>query len=785
MIMILCLFFSIFTSIIPNSIAESQSMDDSIELSFNFLDEVSGQIISSAEISVIEGWTGIVLQQNIINSGDSIFVMSNHSIRFKFNADGYEEQHLISNVYLIAESLNINFNSESENYEIEKEDEVNTSGGEIELTFLNSMSSDSDLDLSWFANYSFSMHMGVNLLPMKYLGLSGQIDFWIGDKDELLQNNEIELFLIWLNQQAWTDSYFGGCCKIDGEFTQTSELVKPENSWIDLDLGIWGWNESTLLSVHSGFTGNRLLEIPLQNDLRQLANMKISTPSDWEFRYSPNLDLLEGTPTEFTVNRSFSGIGGSIPITFGENTPPVVNPNVIGHIGLSLPLDKNITFDGSNSVDSSHEIGFGPNLECMWKFESGDIITQFSQMSVTVNLTELGFSSDTNLDTIFECTDHRGLTDFWNKSWYLDSKSPTLNTLLGDAECIDNPLENNLLECENLLVEFSQILNFNLSLEDDGPSDLLVYWTSNHIDGWAADGNEMSVVFWQGQNSNINFIVNDKQHEQRELAIWELNLRVSDEVGNDLMKSWNVTVLDGSSPRINMKLNNQFGLVDPYSGIFSGDTINIDLYPSYDDINSIEDVRFLVSLDGETFADSNEVGWEGIKSAEIPKLEVGVHELVVNATDLSGNSAEERFQIIVHPPPIIDIISADIFISSEKLIQGENELEFRLVNAGGSEYDVIICIQSKCLDYNGTSSTFEGYGFTNFTLKYNLNETENLEVNYTFKSGIENIQFNNSYEFDFEENNDLEFSNTITIVIFFFIFFCVLFFIKMKPRKRK
>ena len=93
--------------------------------------------------------------------------------------------------------------------------------------------------------------------------------------------------------------------------------------------------------------------------------------------------------------------------------------------------------------------------------------------------------------------------------------------------------------------------------------------------------------------------------------------------------------------------------------------------------------------------------------------------------------------------------------------------------------------QSKCLDYNGTSSTFEGYGFTNFTLKYNLNETENLEVNYTFKSGIENIQFNNSYEFDFEENNDLEFSNTITIVILFFIFFCVLFFIKMKPRKRK
>ena len=42
------------------------------------------------------------------------------------------------------------------------------------------------------------------------------------------------------------------------------------------------------------------------------------------------------------------------------------------------------------------------------------------------------------------------------------------------------------------------------------------------------------------------------------------------------------------------------------------------------------------------------------------------------------------------------------------------------------------------VDYNGTGSTFEGYGYTNFTLKYDLNETEMLEVNYTFKSGIQN-----------------------------------------------
>lgn len=783
-ILVLCLFFSIFSYIIPNSIADSEYLDESVELSFSFSDESSGQIINSATISIIEGWTGTVIQQEIISSGDIISIMKNHSFRFKFEVEGYEERHLISSVYSSDEIIDVNFISQSESYEFVKEDEVNFSAGEIELTFLNSMSPDSDLNLSWFANYSFSMHMGVDLLPWKYLGLSGQIDYWIGDRDEILQNSEIELFLEWLNHQGWTDTYFGGCCKIDGKFIKTSELVKPKNSWINLELGTWGWNESTLFSVHSGFTGNRLLEIPLQNDMRQLANMRISTPSDWEFRYSPNLDLFEGNPTQFNVNRSFSGIGGTIPITFGENTAPIINPSVIGHTGLSLPLNKNISFDGSNSVDSSHNIGFGPNLNCVWKFESGDLIYEFSQMLVILNLTDLGFISDSNLETSFECTDYQGLTDFWNKSWYLDSKSPNLNTLTGDAECIDNPLENNLLECENLLVEFSQMLNFNLSLEDDSSSELFVYWTSNHIDGWAAEGNEMGIVFWQGQNSNINFIVNNQQHEERELAIWQLNLRASDEVGNDIIKSWNVTVLDGSSPRINMKLNNQFTLVEPYTGIFLGDSINVNLDSSYDDINRIEDVRFLLSLDGEIFADSDEIGWDGVKSAVIPMLEVGVHELIVNATDLSGNSAEEKFQLFVHPPEIIDIISTEILISTDKLVEGENELEFRLVNAGGSDYDIIICIQNKCLDYNGTGSTFEGYGYTNFTLKYDLNETEMLEVNYTFKSGIQKIQFNNSYEFDFENNREGNEIMIISIFTLFLVCICVLLFMKFKQRKK-
>ena len=107
------------------------------------------------------------------------------------------------------------------------------------------MSSDSNINLSWEANYEFSMHLGTNLLPTKSLGLSGQIDYWIGNRDGILQFEEEEMFTGWFQQQAWTDPYFGGCCKIDGNFPLVSDLVSPEDTWLNLELGMWGWNESS------------------------------------------------------------------------------------------------------------------------------------------------------------------------------------------------------------------------------------------------------------------------------------------------------------------------------------------------------------------------------------------------------------------------------------------------------------------------------------------------------------------------------------------------------------
>ena len=776
---VLCFVFSIFSNLVPSTYAESESQNDLVELSFDLLDTDTGQTIDSAEIFVIEAWTGVILEQNDLFTGESIFIMKNHSLRFKFSKLGYNDWNSKSMIYSDSDSIIVNFTSNNDTYDITIEEEANVTGGIVELSFTDSMSSDTDLNLSWTANYEFSMHLGTNLLPTKNLGLSGQIDYWIGDKDTSLQNNEEELFVNWFLEQAWTDPYFGGCCKVDGNFPLVSELVKPVDVWLDVESGTWGWNESTTLSVHSGFTGNRLLEIPLQNDHRQMADMQIITNPDWEFRYSPSSDWIEGSPTNIILNRSMSGISGFVPITFAINTPPVANGAIVNYYGSSLPLDTNITLDGSGSTDSSHDIGLGSNLECSWSImQNGSGSTFASTMIWILNLTEYGFLPNSTIMTELRCEDPQGLTDFWSKSWYLDSTSPNAIELIGDAECIDKPSEINLLECEELIVESSEMLMFNLSLEDDGPSDPYVFWSSNHIEGWNAEGNELNVAFWQGQNTNINFVMYDEHHQQRELSIWQLNMRVADEIGNDKIKSWNVTVLDGSAPRIKMKLFNQEQLLDPMN-IYFGEEIMVNINSSFDDINAIEDVRFIIKLNGDTLADSNEISWDEIKFYLLPELDVGIHELVVNATDKSGNTVEEKHQIYILPPSSIEI-NADVSAPSGELIVGENELEFKLVNTGGLPYDVIICIQNNCLDYNGTGATIESFGYSNFTLIFNLNESENLDVNYTFKFGNEQIQYNETYDFEFKDNSE----DNIPMMIFIFLFLCVVFSIIVIAKKR-
>ena len=91
--------------------------------------------------------------------------------------------------------------------------------------------------------------------------------------------------------------------------------------------------------------------------------------------------------------------------------------------------------------------------------------------------------------------------------------------------------------------------------------------------------------------------------------------------------------------------------------------------------------------------------------------------------------------------------------------------------------------QNDCLDSNGTGATINDFGYSNITLIFNLNESETLDVNYTFKFNSEIIQFNETYEFEFETNNDDK--GTFIIFIFLFAFLCIVLSLKIVLSKKK
>ena len=73
---------------------------------------------------------------------------------------------------------------------------------------------------------------------------------------------------------------------------------------------------------------------------------------------------------------------------------------IIDFQGTSLPLHQNITLDATSSVDSSHDIGLGMNLECGWEISQyGTKIEKKESMLWSVNLSEFGFLPNSTVVT--------------------------------------------------------------------------------------------------------------------------------------------------------------------------------------------------------------------------------------------------------------------------------------------------------------------------------------------------------------------------------------------------
>ena len=146
----------------------------------------------------------------------------------------------------LGEKATVNHNSDSEgNIPI---------WGQSFLNFTGSISPNSQVNATWFAEVTVSESYGTDLLENRSMGLLVQIDTELGNSDGWINTTESQEFSeLVASSRNWTDSASGGWCSFDYNsmvvIGQTEIVVQPpETGPVNRTDGNWSWTESAIIS---------------------------------------------------------------------------------------------------------------------------------------------------------------------------------------------------------------------------------------------------------------------------------------------------------------------------------------------------------------------------------------------------------------------------------------------------------------------------------------------------------------------------------------------------------
>ena len=202
--------------------------------------------------------------------------------------------------------------------------------GNSQLDISGPISPSSNISASWNANISLRDDYGVELLPDRALGVRAQIDQHLGDGNGWLSIPEIADFVTLVEAaRNLSNSELLGCCMIDYASMQTVTetivtVIPPANGSVDSN-GSWGWIESAELTGMTDNRSTRILDIPRVGGVIEEIPLRVTLPENWEFRYSAMLEIIEGSPGDFTIHRQDAPVASDIRISLDRNSPPNAN----------------------------------------------------------------------------------------------------------------------------------------------------------------------------------------------------------------------------------------------------------------------------------------------------------------------------------------------------------------------------------------------------------------------------------------------------------------------------
>lgn len=576
----------------------------------------------------------------------------------------------------------------------------------------------SPLSATWFAEIVIPESMGTDLLENQSLGLREQIDLNLGNSDGWIDSAESSSFAeIVESSRNWTDGAAGGCClfdyvpfvALDGNevFVNPPAIGAVNNS-----NGSWGWTESSSLSGATDGRTVRVIDLPMFGSLVERLPLTISLPEDWEIRFSPMIEIISGDPRNFTVNRSEAPVVFDIRITIAQNNPPSISSSRFPPTTSTIPLAKISSFS-AECKDGPLE---SPSIQWSVSREETPIAT-FLNPWFELTPSELGFSHGDVASVAATCTDFHGMASISYDNVTVDGLEPTWS---GSIILLQSGANQTIHDLNDSVIEISagSELIFEVNGTDDSGLPVAIELFTNISEGWRQFGTNQE-TFWfivnQGLGINGAHISIDERHQSKDPTILRMLLQISDDARNYASQEWQIRVLDANPPTVMMDLIANGITLEIDDSVHENDQIQLSFSRSFDDLDSIEDLVWSVTLDGASLiSDGN---WASTEILNLSQLPQGEHEVVVSSTDSSGNTRTESFVFTVLPKSGAHLVVLEKSLSGGTEIGSTATISTLVHNEGTDPAYARICMDGNCSRYvEFPGATLEG-GTTSSTIE--------------------------------------------------------------------
>jgi hypothetical protein len=159
-------------------------------------------------------------------------------------------------------------------------------------------------------------------------------------------------------------------------------------------------------------------------------------------------------------------------------------------------------------------------------------------------------------------------------------------------------------------------------------------------------------------------------------------------------------------------------LFEPDDEIHENDAILLVFSKSFDDLDAIDDLTWSVSLDGADIVTNG--GWSSTETLELENTSLGLgdHEVIATATDSSGNTRTESYDLTVHPMRGAHLVVIEKSHSGGADIGSSVTFTVLIENQGSDPAFARVCLGGNCSRYEDFSgATLEG-GSTPSTIEF-------------------------------------------------------------------